>query len=140
MLGAAFVMQGLVAMSAANAVVAPVGNGFTVTAGDLSFILKQIKIAERHATTLTASNTCGTLVNQPNDGIPDAEQVPDILTSYGLRTVDGSCKKLKAGDENFAAAVQPFPRLTTPSFRAAEPITPSFPVGPPGPTTYAQLS
>ena len=32
-----------------NAAAAPVGNGFTVTAGDLSFILKQIKIAERHS-------------------------------------------------------------------------------------------
>ena len=30
----------------------PVGAGFTVTAGDLSFILKQIKIAERHTSTL----------------------------------------------------------------------------------------
>src|SRR6478735_954323 len=38
--------------STAQAVVGPVGAGFTVTAGDLSFILKQIKIAERHASTL----------------------------------------------------------------------------------------
>ena len=74
---------------------APVGNDFVVTAGDLSFILKQIKIAERHTTTLTASNPCGTLVAQPGDGIPDAEQIPDYLTSYGLRTVDGSCNNLK---------------------------------------------
>ena len=33
----------------AAAAPAPVGGGFTVTAGDLSFILKQIKIAERHS-------------------------------------------------------------------------------------------
>ena len=32
----------------ANAAPIPVGNGFTVTAGDISFILNQIKIAERH--------------------------------------------------------------------------------------------
>jgi len=69
---------------AATAAPGPVGNGFTVTPGDLAFILKQIKISERHATTLTASNQCGTLVAQPGDNIPDAEQVPDILTSYGL--------------------------------------------------------
>src|SRR3954471_24431529 len=57
---------------AANAAVAPPGQGFTVTPGDLSFILKQIKIAERHTTTLTASNPCGTLVNKVGDGIlPD---------------------------------------------------------------------
>ena len=106
--------------STAEAVVGPVGAGFTVTAGDLSFILKQIKIAERHASTLDATHPCSTLVNAPGDGIPDAEQVPDILTSYGLRTVDGSCNNLKAGDGNFAAADQPFPRLTDPTFKAAE--------------------
>ena len=49
----------------ASAAPAPVGNGFVVTHGDLAFILKQIKIAERHATTLTASNPCGTLVTRP---------------------------------------------------------------------------
>ncbi len=138
----------------AHAAPAPVGGGFTVTTGDLAFILKQIKIAERHATTLTASDPCGTLLAQPGDGIPDAEQVPDVITSYGLRTVDGSCNNLKAdtgvqapgqptgpfsGTSNpalFGAANQVFPRLTTPSFRDADPITGAFPVGPPGPTSY----
>src|SRR3954467_8830078 len=120
-IAAAFAMQGLVAMTAARAVLAPVGNGFTVSAGDLSFLLKQIKIAERHATTLTASNPCGTLLAQPGDPIPDAEQVPDILTSYGLRSVDGSCNNLKdATTRNFAASDQVFPRLTSPVFRDAE--------------------
>src|SRR4051794_7205970 len=139
MLAAAFVMQGLVAMSAANAVLAPVGNGFTVTAGDLSFILKQIKIAERHSTTLTASDPCGTLVARPGDGIPDAEQVPDILTSYGLRTVDGSCNNLKDPTTyRFTASDEVFPRLTNPVFRDAEPITADLPVGPLGPTSYKQ--
>src|SRR4051794_7410503 len=133
-MAAAFAMQGLVAMTAARAVLAPVGNGFTVTAGDLSFILKQIKIAERHTTTLTASNPCGTLLNQPGDGIPDAEQVPDIITSYGLRTVDGSCNNLKnLSTSTFAAADQPFPRLTTPVWRAPSP-DPTFPV--PSTPTY----
>jgi Ca2+-binding RTX toxin-like protein len=138
----------------AAAAPAPVGNGFVVTPGDLSFILKQIKIAERHSTTQTASDPCGTLLAQPGDGIPDSEQVPDVITSYGLRTVDGSCNNLKAatgvqapgqpngqfaGNPNpsfFGAANQVFPRLTTPSFRDADPITPDFPVGAPGPTTY----
>ncbi len=47
---------GLTPMTApVQGAVAPVGQGFTVTAGDLTFILKQIKIAERHATTLTAA-------------------------------------------------------------------------------------
>ena len=99
--------------SAASAATAPVGAGFTVTAGDLAFILKQIKIAERHAATLTPANPCGTLVG------PGADQIPDRLTSYGLRTVDGSCNNLFPGRETFAAADQPFPRLTTPDFRDA---------------------
>jgi Ca2+-binding RTX toxin-like protein len=105
----------------------PVGNGFVVTAGDLTFILKQIKIAERHATTLDSGHPCSTQLNQPGDGIPDAEQVPDILTSYGLRTVDGSCNNLKTGDEFFAASDQVFPRLTTPKWRASH-TQPGFPV------------
>ena len=140
----------------ASAAAAPVGAGFTVTPGDLAFILKQIKIAERHATTLTSSNPCGTLLAQPGDGIPDTQQVPDILTSYGLRTVDGSCNNLgtvvsapapdepvapPSGNPNpsyFGSSSQVFPRLTTPVFRSAEPITADLPVGPPGPTSYAQ--
>jgi hypothetical protein len=69
---------------------------------------------------------------------PGPDQIPDILTSYGLRTVNGTCNNLIPGRETFAAADVPFPRLTTPNFRDAEPITPSFPVGPPGPTSYKQ--
>ena len=122
-------------------------------AGDLSFILKQIKIAERHARAL--AGTDAVVPANPNTAgdpdycqallDPDADQIPDILTSYGLRTVDGSCNNLKTGNfapgvpnAKVAAADQPFPRLTTPVFRDAEPITPSFPVGAPGPTSYKQ--
>src|SRR3954465_4082053 len=92
-----------------------VGSGFTVTPGDLMFILKQIKIAEHHAATLTPANPCGTLVG------PGPDQIPDALTSYGLRTVDGSCNNLLPGREKFAAADVPFPRLAgSPVFRQAE--------------------
>ena len=110
----------------ASAATGPVGNDFVVTPGDLSFILKQIKISERHTTTLTASSPCGTLLAQPGDGIPDAEQVPDYLTSYGLRTVDGSCNNLKnPGTARFAASDEVFPRLTNPSFRDADSVPPT---------------
>src|SRR4051794_11635918 len=119
----------------AQAVTAPVGNGFTVTAGDLSFILKQIKIAERHSATLTASDPCGTLVG------PGKYQIPDRLTSYGLRPVDGSCNNLLADTTwaqvtpknqsdtaattpakraRFGSADEPFPRLTRPVFSPAD--------------------
>src|SRR3954447_2437430 len=135
-LALALVMQVLsLASNTASAAVGPVGNGFVVTAGDLSFILKQIKIAERHSITLDAAHPCSTMLNNSvvDDGIPDNEQVPDILTSYGLRTVDGSCNNLKTGDENFAAADQVFPRLTTPVWRAPS-ADPTFPV--PSTPTY----
>jgi Ca2+-binding RTX toxin-like protein len=110
--------------------IAPTGQGFAVTPGDLAFILRQIKIAERHAQTLTPGDPCGTLVG------PGANQIPDRLTAYGLRTVDGSCNNLFPGRETFAAADQPFPRLTDPRFRDAEDTPPGF--GPSGPSSYKQ--
>src|SRR6478752_7399069 len=132
LLSAFFVALGQRSSTTARAAVAPPGQGFTVTAGDLHFILHQIQISEHHAATATAGNPCGTLVGSGPD------QIPDRLTSYGLRTVDGSCNNLFPGRERFTAADQPFPRLTTANFRDAEDITPAFPVGPPGPTSYKQ--
>jgi Ca2+-binding RTX toxin-like protein len=119
----------------ASAAVAPVGQGFTVTPSDLSFILKQIKIAETHvANTTSQTGPCGALVGSgPN-------QLASPLLSFGLRTVDGSCNNLQSNQGNYGAADQIFPRLTTPVFKPAEPITPSFPVGAPGPTSYLQKS
>ena len=79
--------------------------------------------------------------------VPAPDQIPDYLTSYGLRTVDGSCNNLVPGPDplagaatryKFASADQPFPRLTNPVFRNAESDPPGF-CGPPGtPTSYAQ--
>ena len=142
--GAVLVTVGLVlglltgswATRAQAATTAPVGQGFTITPGDLAFILRQIKVAERHSRTLTPQNPCGTLVG------PDRDQVPDRLTPYGLRTVDGSCNNLHAGRERMAAADLSFPRTTNPRFRDAEPSPPGF-FGPGGPTvtssSYAQV-
>src|SRR4051794_5169757 len=115
----------------AEAAPAPAGQGFTVTPGDLHFILKQIQIAEHHAATQTPANMCGTLIG------PDANQIPDRLTSYGLRTVGGSCNNLFPGRETFSAADQTFPRLTKPVFRDGEDAG-AF--GPPGPTSYANAN
>src|SRR3954463_8093659 len=129
---------GAVALSAvrtsgATAAPAPPGQGFSVTPGDLHFILKQIQISEHHAATQTPTNMCGTLVG------PAADQIPDRISSYGLRTVDGSCNNLFPGRETFAAADQVFPRLTTPTFRTAEdPPGPGFPPANASPSTYAQ--
>ncbi len=116
--------------SPASAAVAPTGNGFTITPGDLAFILRQIKVSERHAATLTPTNPCGTLVG------PGVDQVPDRFTPYGLRTVDGSCNNLFAGRETFAAADVPFPRLASKSFRSAEAAPAGFPAQ--ASSSYAQ--
>ncbi|WP_221177033.1 peroxidase family protein [Nocardioides pocheonensis] len=148
---------------AAPAVVGPVGNGFTVTAGDLNFILKQIKIAERHSRAFEGDPTAAPQPNPHPAADPSyclsmigsaADQIPDPLTSYGLRTVDGQCNNLTsvldttnannsfptptyANHPTIGAADQPFPRLTAPEFRTAESNPPAF--GPPGPvTSYAQ--
>src|SRR3954451_9630535 len=132
----------------AHAFPAPVGQGFTVSPSDLAFILKQIKIAERHSAAVLQEP--GKVHDPPNpDPVgdpeycselvgPAADQVPDYLTSYGLRTVDGSCNNLVPGRQKFAQADQPFPRLTTAAFNDADPITAAFPVSPPGPTSYKQ--
>src|SRR5919197_2274016 len=69
----AMVAVGSFRAAPAQAAAAPVGQNFTVTAGDLHFIMKQIRIAERHSRTLTASDPCGTLVGQ------DADQITDRL-------------------------------------------------------------
>ncbi|MEP7113262.1 MAG: heme peroxidase, partial [Ilumatobacteraceae bacterium] len=112
---------------------APIGQGFTVSPADLSYILKQIKIAEAHVVNTTpATGACGAMLG------PGPDQVGNSLLSFGLRTVDGSCNNLQIGQETFGGADQPFPRLTTPVFNAAEPTPPAF--GPPTPTTYDSSS
>ena len=125
----ATVLQAVVATTPANAVQADPGAGFTVTAGDLSFILKQIKIAERHSATLTASDPCGTLVG------PNANQIPDRLTllraAHGRRLLQ---QPLPGPREVRARPTSRSRGYVQPKFRDAEPITAGLPVGPPGPT------
>ena len=141
----------------ANAATGP-GNGFVVTPGDLVFILKNIKIAERHAAAFRGDPLAAP---QPNpDPLDDpnycqaqlgsaVDQVPDPLTSYGLRTTDGSCNNLVKnsavlnGHDRFGASDQAFPRLTKARFNSAEGVPAGFfgPGSPPIPTsTYADHS
>ncbi|MFL6134587.1 MAG: peroxidase family protein, partial [Nocardioidaceae bacterium] len=115
----------------ASAAAAPVGQGFTVTASDLSYILKQIKIAERHARTVTPEQPCATLVGTGTN------QIATPLVSQGLRTVDGSCNNLQPGQETYGAADQLFPRIASKSFRDAEERSP---FGAPGRSSYKQNS
>src|SRR5262245_31340193 len=93
----------------AQAQAAPVSQGFSLDAEDLQFIYEQILVAQDHA-------AGGTLLGSgPN-------QVSDPQLPRGLRTVDGSYNNLvPVPDQHlFGAADLTFPRLTVPSFRAAE--------------------
>ncbi|GER23390.1 hypothetical protein NCCP1664_18860 [Zafaria cholistanensis] len=104
------------ALAPAALAAAPVGQGLTLNAGDMRFILKQIKIAENHATKEDAAG-------RPVPGQPllgsGPNQVPNALAPYGLRTVDGSENNLLPEQGNYGAASLPFPRLAPPQWRAA---------------------
>ncbi|HEV2596897.1 peroxidase family protein, partial [Sphingopyxis sp.] len=80
-----------------------------LTKHDLTFILKQIQIAEAHA----AGGDLAELVAgyNGNDGFAQAHLLP-----YGLRTVDGSYNNLLPGRENWGAADQSFPGIFTPEY------------------------
>ena len=79
----------------ARAAVAPVGNGFTVTPADLAFILKQIKIAERHSRAFEGIPDAGTPLNPDPVGDPDYCQAlvgpnePDPGPAHELRLAHG---------------------------------------------------
>src|SRR3954453_435177 len=63
--------------------VAPVGQGFLITAGDLRFIFDQVLVAQDHAAGLPLLG-------------PGPNQVHDPQLPVGLRTVDGGGHKLAA--------------------------------------------
>ncbi|PBJ07706.1 hypothetical protein PS726_01828 [Pseudomonas fluorescens] len=70
---------------------------------DLDFILQQIFIAEAHAS-----------------GEDLRDLLPNVQVPFGLRTIDGSFNNLFAGQTEFGAADNIFPRLLDPAFRPAE--------------------
>ncbi len=120
----------------AAAAAAPVGQGFTLNVSDIRFIRNQIRIAERHVTTLSAANPCSTLLGT------GANQVGSPTLPFGLRTVDGTCNNLQPGQSEFGSADEVFPRLLTPEFKQGEDsnVPGIGPVGPPGLTSYTQTS
>ncbi len=127
---------------AADAAV-PVGQGFTITPSDLAFILKQIKISERHSRALIPQLDPGnTIPDNPNPTTDPvycqsmigtgADQIPSSLLSFGLRTVRGDCNNLVPGQSHYGAADTVFPRHATPVFKAGEAAPPGFPPASPG--------
>jgi Ca2+-binding RTX toxin-like protein len=89
---------------------------FVINLADLTKILEQIKIAERHAA---------------GESLIDIIGASNALLPLGLRTVDGSFNQLLAGRELAGAADQIFPRLLTADFRNdADGDTITFPGSP----------
>src|SRR4051794_2449271 len=98
---------------------------------DLEFILDQIMIAEQNAA-----------------GQPLLDLLPNVQVPWGLRTVDGSFNNLVFAENLgidqtlFGAADTVFPRMLTPTFKAADTVPAGF-FGPGSPalsTSYAQTS
>ena len=89
---------------------------FVVNLADLTKILEQIKIAERHAA---------------GENLVDIIGADNALLPVGLRTVDGSFNHLLPGRELDGAADQLFPRLLDPIYRN-EADGDTMPLGPPG--------
>ena len=112
---------------------APVGNDFVVTTGRPVLhpqADQDLRAAHHDADRVEpVRHAPGTARRRD----PGRRQVPDYLTAYGLRTVDGSCNNLKSpATARFAASDEVFPRLTNPSFRDADsvpPTSPSFSTG-----------
>ena len=140
-----------VAPTWAQAPGAPSGQDLVITPGDLAFVLRQIEISEAHARRTVevdpnASPLCSdqaTFDDGVNDQVwrePNGDPcVGSPLLPHGLRTVDGRWNNLQPGQAGYGAAREPFPRLLAPEFRAADPIPPAAPGGPPGtPTSYTQ--
>ncbi|GJD96086.1 peroxidase family protein [Methylobacterium iners] len=96
---------------------------------DLTFILKQIRIAEAHASgidlrELRVDAVTGAFLSDRGlydaDGVWQGEgdpprAVPDPHTPYGLRTVDGTFNNIVPGRENWGASGEPMPQMFRPS-------------------------
>jgi Ca2+-binding RTX toxin-like protein len=92
---------------------------FKLNLADLVFVLKQIKIAEAHAsgTPLTEIwvDADGNVVPANTPGATLA--VPSPMAPFGLRTVDGTYNNIVPGRETWGAADQTMPRLLPTYFR-----------------------
>ncbi|RYD79387.1 MAG: hypothetical protein EOP84_13090, partial [Verrucomicrobiaceae bacterium] len=82
---------------------------------DLEFILKQIKIAEAHASGIPLNE-----IRVDQNGVYGTEGMLAISQPhlpYGLRTVDGSYNNIIPGRELWGAADQTMPRMFDPYWR-----------------------
>jgi len=82
---------------------------------DLEFILKQIKIAEAHASGIPLTEV--RVDANGNYGTTGALAISQPHLPYGLRTVDGTYNNILPGRELWGAADQTMPRMFDPHWR-----------------------
>ncbi len=93
---------------------------FKINTADLTFILRQIKIAEAHVASGQAS-PLQAIMDEYNVTAVNAAQLP-----AGLRTVSGEYNNLLPGGETVGAADTLFPRLTDPVFQTTSVVPASI--------------
>ncbi|MFN0026005.1 MAG: hypothetical protein ACKV2O_02300, partial [Acidimicrobiales bacterium] len=95
----------LVGNASVSPAAAPTGAGFTITKGDISYIIEQIRIAEAHdARTNSTTGPCGAMIKPVGTATALPYQLDHAGLPFGLRTVDGSCNNLVQDQEYFATA------------------------------------
>ena len=93
-------------------------SSFVVNVHDLEFILRQIKIADAHASGISLRQA---IMNEYQVSATEAALLP-----FGLRTVDGRFNNLLASNVDYGASDTPFPRLTTPVYNNENDEDPFF--------------
>lgn len=98
---------------------------------DLEFVLKQIKIAEAHASGIPLGEI--RVDANGNYGTEGQLAISQPHLPYGLRTVDGSYNNIIPGRELWGAADQTMPRMFDPNWRTETDGDQFDPDGPTGP-------
>ena len=91
-----------------------------ITQQDLEFIIAQIAIAEAHA---DGSSPLCSAPNRLTNALACVNSIANENWPWGLRQVDGKNNNLFPGQANYGSADQLFPRLTTPVYKQADPMT-----------------
>ncbi len=85
---------------------------------DLEFILRQIKIAEAHASGTPLTEVRVDAAGNVVTGNAGTLAISNTLVPYGLRTVDGSYNNLNPGRELWGSSGQPFVNVLRPQYRS----------------------
>ena len=113
---------------------APAGQGFTVTASDLAFILKQIKIAEAHVANTDAGDRP---VRRAGRHRPEPDPEPAALATACGRSTARATTSSRARRRS-APPTSSFPRLTTPVVPGRRDVRPAASARQPLRRSYAQ--